>query len=204
VTVAFLMALVWRMATDGAELSCTAARLVIVIVAFGLALASAFVGGDAAARGVLPIAGSQVQPVKFAVSGGVAVFVVGLLAGFATMGAGDHCASTLDVEITAKIVELVDGNERPLDQATLTVDGYDAYGRSNSDGLVSARLQKVTAGRSATVRIARTGYETFAYPYVLSSNSLPLHTVEQTFAYPYVLSSNSLPLHTVELKRRGP
>jgi len=54
-----------------------AARFVIIaIVAFGAALASGFLGGDAAAKGSIPLKYATEHPFTFSLTGGVAVFVI--------------------------------------------------------------------------------------------------------------------------------
>jgi hypothetical protein len=53
----------------------------VAALALGVALASAFIGGDAVARGRLSIPFLKDKPVEFGVLGGIAVFVIVLLIG---------------------------------------------------------------------------------------------------------------------------
>ena len=53
----------------------------IVVFALGSALAAGFLGGYAAAEGMIPIFGIQKRPVAFAAGGGVAVLVIAFLLG---------------------------------------------------------------------------------------------------------------------------
>lgn len=82
-TLFFFMALVLA-ATFGKEVPPSSRFLVVVVLAFGAALSSAFIGGGVAAKGQLPIPGLQNHPVEFSAVGGIAVLVVVLLLGNAT------------------------------------------------------------------------------------------------------------------------
>lgn len=50
--------------------------LVVTVLALGLGLASSFLGGDAAARGQIPIPFVKEHPIQFSAAGGIAVFVI--------------------------------------------------------------------------------------------------------------------------------
>lgn len=53
----------------------------VIVVALGVALAVSFLGGDAMAKGRLPLPLVKVAPISFSVGGGVAVFVIVTLLG---------------------------------------------------------------------------------------------------------------------------
>ncbi|HLG57882.1 MAG TPA: hypothetical protein VI485_21230 [Vicinamibacterales bacterium] len=55
----------------------------VIVTALGVALAAAFLGGDAAAKGSLPIPLLKEQPMAFTVGGGIATFVIVLVLGSA-------------------------------------------------------------------------------------------------------------------------
>lgn len=74
-TLLFVMALV-LLGIFRYEVPCTSANLVIIVVSLGAALATAFLGGNASARGALPIPGLQDQPLVVSVGGGVAVLAI--------------------------------------------------------------------------------------------------------------------------------
>jgi hypothetical protein len=59
---------------------------VIAVLALGVAMATAFLGGDAVAKGQLPIPFLKDNPIQFSVFGGIAVFVIVLLVGNAVFG----------------------------------------------------------------------------------------------------------------------
>jgi hypothetical protein len=82
-TLLFLMGLVVA-GIFGHEVQCNTRMLVVFVVSFGLALASAFIGGDQAAKGSLPFPFASERPIAFTVSAGIAVFVVALLLGYYT------------------------------------------------------------------------------------------------------------------------
>jgi hypothetical protein len=52
---------------------------VIAVLALGFAMTAAFVGGNAVAKGNLPVPGLQDKPVEFSVAGGIAVFIIVLI-----------------------------------------------------------------------------------------------------------------------------
>lgn len=72
---AFLMYLILR----GTPLDYGMRMLVTLAMSLTLALSFSFFGGEAAARGNIPLPGAQEHPVAFAVKGGFAVFVVSFL-----------------------------------------------------------------------------------------------------------------------------
>jgi hypothetical protein len=77
-TLLFFMALV-IIGVLGKEIPQNTRFIVIVVMALGLALSFAFIGGSAAASGKLPV--FKNSPVKFSAGGGIAVFVIVLLLG---------------------------------------------------------------------------------------------------------------------------
>jgi len=60
--------------------------LVVFVVSLGLSLALSFIGGDAAAKGSIPLPFAKQRPIAFTASGGVAVFLVALLIGYYAYG----------------------------------------------------------------------------------------------------------------------
>ncbi len=50
--------------------------LVTIVLALAGALSACFLGGNASARGVIPIAGTKDHPLRVAVTGGVAVLII--------------------------------------------------------------------------------------------------------------------------------
>ena len=77
-TLAFMMVLFGYSTLTGSPLPSggTERFVIIAIVAFGAALSSAFLGGDAAAKGSIPLKYATEHPLTFGVTGGVAVFVI--------------------------------------------------------------------------------------------------------------------------------
>jgi hypothetical protein len=75
ITVFFLMSLIVA-SLFGYDVSHGARFLVVIIIALGLALSSAFIGGDAAVRGHIPISFIQGHPITFSATGGIAVFII--------------------------------------------------------------------------------------------------------------------------------
>ena len=56
--------------------------LVVIVLALSIALSFAFIGGNAAAEGNVPLPFAKDKPVAFSVGGGIAAFVIVLLLGF--------------------------------------------------------------------------------------------------------------------------
>jgi hypothetical protein len=54
----------------------------VVVLAFGIALSFAFIGGDAAGKGSIPLPFSKKKPFVFSVAGGIAAFVIVLVLGY--------------------------------------------------------------------------------------------------------------------------
>ena len=80
-TLLFFMALVVA-GISGHEVPENTRMLVVFVISLGLALASSFIGGNAAAKGSLPFPFVKERPMAFTVGGGIAVFVVALLIGY--------------------------------------------------------------------------------------------------------------------------
>lgn len=80
VTILFLMALI-ILGVFGREVPSGYRFLIVSVIALGLALSSAFIGGDAAAKGQIPIPLLNQHPLTFSVAGGVATFIIVLLLG---------------------------------------------------------------------------------------------------------------------------
>lgn len=75
VTLLFFMALVIA-SILGFSIPKTERFLCVIVFSFGLALASSFLGGYAFARGKMPLPFSKDSPIKFYITGGIAVFVI--------------------------------------------------------------------------------------------------------------------------------
>ena len=71
------------LAVMGYEVPQTQRFLLVIVLALSGGLSAAFVGGNASARGSIPIHGAQQHPVRFAVSGGVATLILLLIVGTA-------------------------------------------------------------------------------------------------------------------------
>jgi hypothetical protein len=80
VTLVFFMLLV-ILSVFGNTIPEDASFPIASVLALGLAFASAFMGGDAAAKGQLPSPFLNKYPVQFSVAGGIAVFVIVFLFG---------------------------------------------------------------------------------------------------------------------------
>jgi hypothetical protein len=78
VTLAFFMVLV-LLSMTGKEVPHASRFLIVIVLAIGMAMSSAFLGGSAAAEGKIPF--FQDSPIKFSVGGAIAVFVIVLLLG---------------------------------------------------------------------------------------------------------------------------
>jgi len=90
-TLLFFMVVV-MMAIFGREVPPASRFPVIAVLALGFAMTAAFVGGNAAAKGNLPVPGLQDKPVEFSVAGGIAVFIIVLFVGhtlYSRAGRGD-------------------------------------------------------------------------------------------------------------------
>jgi hypothetical protein len=79
-TLLFLMGLTIA-ATLNVQVPQGARFLLISGVALGVAMSTAFLGGEAAANGQIPIPGTSEHPVRFSMSGGLAAFAIVVLIG---------------------------------------------------------------------------------------------------------------------------
>jgi hypothetical protein len=85
VTLLFLMVIAYK-AIFGAPVPDSARMLLVFIIAIGIAAATSFLGGNAAAKGGIPLPFAKEQPIKFSVSGGIAAFVITSLIGYYVYG----------------------------------------------------------------------------------------------------------------------
>jgi hypothetical protein len=85
VTLLFLMLLVIASIAQHPPNSDTR-PLVIFVLALGMALSFAFVGGSAAAEGMFPVPFVRENPIKFSVTGGFAAFIITVALGFQLYG----------------------------------------------------------------------------------------------------------------------
>lgn len=74
-TLLFFMLLI-VMSVFGLEVPCDSRFLVVVVIAFGVALSITFLGGAVAARGSVPLPFISRHPFTFSASGGIAAFIV--------------------------------------------------------------------------------------------------------------------------------
>jgi hypothetical protein len=79
-TLVFFMALIVA-SLFGKVVPSSSKFFVLAVLALGVALALAFIGGEAAARGRLPVPFLNHHPVEFSVAGGVAAFLIIFLVG---------------------------------------------------------------------------------------------------------------------------
>lgn len=79
-TILFFMALIIA-STFGKIVPSSSKLFVLAVLALGVAMTLAFIGGEAAAKGKLPIPYLNHNPVEFSVAGGIAVFVIIFLLG---------------------------------------------------------------------------------------------------------------------------
>lgn len=77
-TLAFFMVLVFL----ERPIECDQRFLIVIILAFGAALASAFLGGWATAEGYLPLITNKDNAIRMSVGGAVAVLVIVLIVGY--------------------------------------------------------------------------------------------------------------------------
>jgi hypothetical protein len=80
-TLLFFMGIV-LLSFAGRTIPCSARFLVVVVLALGAAMASAFIGGSAAAKGSIPLPYHAASPIRFGVGGGVAVLILVLVIGW--------------------------------------------------------------------------------------------------------------------------
>ncbi|TBW06788.1 hypothetical protein E0E50_18595 [Azotobacter chroococcum subsp. isscasi] len=107
-TLVFLMALVIMAALDY-EVPVGSRFLVISVLALGAGLASAFLGGTAAAAGRIPVPFASSHPIEFSAAGGVGVLVLIMVLGSVLYGPSSDSGKSLP---TGRVV-LFDGWARP-------------------------------------------------------------------------------------------
>ena len=66
----------------GYEIPKDAKYLIVIVLALSGGLSTAFLGGHASARGSIPIPNAQQYPLRYAISGGIAVLVILLILGW--------------------------------------------------------------------------------------------------------------------------
>jgi len=79
ITLAFMMLLAMLATVGNKQVPSDSRFLVVIVLALGAGFGAAGMGGTAAARGSIPIPGSQNHPVAVSVTGGIAVMIVVLL-----------------------------------------------------------------------------------------------------------------------------
>lgn len=163
ITFVFFMALVIMSLFDKAlPPTSTSKFLIISILSLGVALALAFVGGDASAKGILPISYLNSKPIEFSVAGGIAVFVVVFFIGNATYTIDPPRENGIQVEfaylniITSGVppgtnVIVYDENGEMIASSTTGID----------DTILRMRIDKKYIGREITVRMSAIGYTAF-------------------------------------------
>lgn len=109
-TLLFLMALT-IMSVIGYRIECQSRFLIVTVFAFGAALSTAFLGGDAAAKGRLPLPFIQEHPIEFSAAGGVAILMLLMILGRSIFVTEDCSSSTIDTTavnsmLTTKVSEL--------------------------------------------------------------------------------------------------
>lgn len=82
ITLVFLMVIAFLPVIDH-SIPCSGRFPVLIVLAFGSAMAFSFIGGSAAAKGQVPLPFGLQTPVQFGVGGGIAVIIVVLLIGWA-------------------------------------------------------------------------------------------------------------------------
>jgi uncharacterized protein YjbI with pentapeptide repeats len=81
VTLIFFMALI-GLSTVGFTVPDDSKYLIVIILSFGLTLSGAFIGGAASLSGALPLPLAQAHPLKFAITGGAATFLISTSLGY--------------------------------------------------------------------------------------------------------------------------
>jgi hypothetical protein len=82
ITLLFLMLLI-VFSLFSKEIPTTSRFILVALIALGIGLSSTFLGGDAAARGALSLPFFKESPMSFAVTGGIAAFIIVLVLGYA-------------------------------------------------------------------------------------------------------------------------
>jgi hypothetical protein len=82
ITSLFLMSLI-VLSLFGREIPITSRFIVIAFLALSIGLSSTFLGGTAAAKGTISLPFFKEAPMSFAVTGGIAVFIIVLVLGYA-------------------------------------------------------------------------------------------------------------------------
>jgi len=85
ITLLFLMMLI-VLSLYSREIPETSRFILVAFLALSIGLSSTFLGGTAAARGVVSMPFFKESPMSFAVTGGIAVFIIVLVLGFALYG----------------------------------------------------------------------------------------------------------------------
>lgn len=109
-TLIFFMALV-LLSLIGYTIPENSWGLVSIVLALGVALSFAFLGGQAAAEGRIPIPGLADHPLVFSVGGGIAVFVIVLLLSnylFAPKTDSDTPEEAVEAELVVKPLDRFD------------------------------------------------------------------------------------------------
>jgi hypothetical protein len=81
-TLLFLMLLIVLSLLFSKEIPMTSRFIVVAFLAISVGLSSTFLGGTAAAKGVITLPFIRESPMSFAVTGGIAVFVIVLMLGY--------------------------------------------------------------------------------------------------------------------------
>jgi hypothetical protein len=115
---------------------------IVAVLALGLASASAFLGGDAAAKGQLPVSFLNARPVQFSVAGGIAVFVIVFLFGIGLYPSTGAAGARRPLDLTGDW-HLTD-DSKDYYRAKLTQTGKKVsgeYTRNDEKGFIEGSLQ---------------------------------------------------------------
>jgi hypothetical protein len=171
-TVLFLMGLI-LLSTAGHQVPCGSRFLVAAVLALTVGIGGSFLGGSAAVRGQIPWRGAKEHPIRFAVTGGIAAFVVTLLLGAKLYDGGPDCIDQPSAAHAKVRGRVIGSDGAPVGAARVSLAGVDAR-TTGSDGLFEVPVDGHSLTEPFSISVYAAGYVPATKNFELRGNDVEL------------------------------
>jgi hypothetical protein len=174
-TVIFLMGLI-LLGTAGHPVPCGSRFLVAAVLALTVGLGGSFLGGSAAVRGQIPWKGAEQHPIRFAVTGGIATFIITLLLGAKLYDGGPDCVDLPPSTHAMVRGRVIGGDGGPLGAARVSVTGVGAR-TTSGDGLFVLPVDGHSLAKPFSLSVYAAGYAPATKDFELQDHDVELGDV---------------------------